>query len=287
MKNDAIKDKKDNNDNISIDHDAENAILLSLITPKTAKELEKITGRNVRTVQRILQKLQKNGKIKEVSKAERRRLDWAPDPAIYPPEKWKDHETDMRIPVYIAVNNDPLEIRKGIDDNIEKLNNENFDVLADLIIGRYKKYDPLFSGEEKLEKLLKIYVKHPDPTLLNKILNICEALREKKPFGAMKPDLPEKLNGILNGGASSKLVLIFIKKALFEVNDNEIDEVLDSIETMKEAEINAVIGMLYNLVERGGFAQYLETHRAKIIDLALKLKRKGISGGVVDELLNL
>lgn len=264
------------------DNDVKREILVSLTIPRTAKELEKIAGMKTRTVQRILKVLQNKGEVRRMSKAERRRANWYPDPSVYSQEEWKEHKTDLRIPVYISKINDPGEIRANIDEKIKDVKPENSKILVDIILGRYERFNPYYSDIEKLEKLSEIWSKYYDETLLSAILDLCEKVR-----GGNASDIVEKLNKRYTNDVSGRLLYLFIKEAISGVQLEEIDNVINSLEKLEKEKLKLAIGTLHNLVYRGGFSSYLKTHRKTIMDLALKLGERGIETEVIDELLNL
>lgn len=273
---------KRQNIQLKTDNDAKQAVLISLIIPKTAKEIEKETGMKTRTVQRVLKMLQNKGKIRTLRKAERRLRDWHPDRSVYAEDYWEEHKTDLRIPVYVSKINDPIEIRANIDNKMANIKSDSSKVLINIILGKYERLNPYYSDNEKLEKLSAILSKQHDEALLSNILDLCEKTRGSNPS-----DILGKLDKQLGRDVNGRLVYLFIKEALSEVQSKEIDEIINSFEELEKEDLKPAIGTLHNLVYRGGFSSYLKTNRTTIMDIALKLAEKGIETEVIDELLNL
>lgn len=209
-------------------NDVENAILVSLITPKTAKEIEKEAGIKMRTVQRILKRLQANGKVRTLSKAERRLIDWRPDESVYDKYSWDNHKTDLRIPVYTSGITDPREIRNKIDEKLKNLESGSYAVLKDIILGKFERFNPYYSDIEKLEKLSALFVKHNNEALLSHILDLCEKIG-----GINEPKILKKLDKQLGRDVNGKLLYQFIKEALSEAKPKDIDKIIKSLTELK------------------------------------------------------
>jgi len=123
------------------------SVLMSLVQPKTVRQISQETAISIRAVQRRIKMFMENKMIRELSKAER----WKKFGGGYP-------STDMRTPVYIATLPSGVEmIRKIIDSKIKEMGTiGERDYVLSLIGGAHKAFTPNFSPSEKVGYILDI-----------------------------------------------------------------------------------------------------------------------------------
>lgn len=307
-----MSNNNDTIENLTTKNVTEQRILLSLIGPKTARELSIQLDMNMRKVQRYLKDLKNRGKIREMRKAERRKLDWAPDPKAYPAQHWKEHRTDLRIPVYI-LESDPTEVRKKIDELLgEKDYSVNLQTclfLLDLLNGKYENYNPQYSDLDKLSKMIDLFQRcqiftneyivqnsvHISATLfdrfISEIISLCDRLRESN----LASEYEEKIStitGKLNDKVDTQFVGLFISDALASKTCEDIEgrlkKSLVSLEDIKdESELKKAIDTLHRLILMGGFPNHRKTIRETILEVAMDLSNRGVNNSLIDELLNI
>jgi len=124
------------------------SILVSLVQPKTVRQISQETAISIRAVQRRIKMFMENKMIRELSKAERRKKFG----------RVVDPSTDMRTPVYIATLPSGVEmIRKIIDSKIKEMGTiGERDYVLSLIGGAHKAFTPNFSPSEKVGYILDI-----------------------------------------------------------------------------------------------------------------------------------
>ena len=275
-----MNEKNDERQKLTQESDKGNIIFMSLNKPKTVKEIALITGLSAREIQRIMKRLIEQGKVRELTKTERYRMDWRPDTGVYSENYWDKHRTDRRIPVYVR-NDSSDKVRKRIDEYLTRnLGEGTCGLVLDLINGRYKPLDPMYSPQERLEKLFALFQKCRQCSIAqrieNSILNVCESIRGRNE--ALELDIPFQPDDI-----QSKLIVLFINEAIGKGSDG-LDETVRSIKDLSDSEINNAVGTLHNLIVRGGFS-YLRTHHEIITDLVFDLTERGINRGILEELI--
>ena len=270
----------DTTEGLTQESDTKKTILMSLNEPKTVKEIALSTGLSVREIQRILKGLIEQGKVRELTKTERYRMDWHPDTTAYSLEYWERHRTDRRIPVYVR-NDSSEQVRKRIDEYLTRNIGEGAcGLVLNLINGRYKPLDPMYIPQERLEKLFALFQKCRQYSIgsmiENSILNVCESIRGRNE--AVELDIPFQSDDI-----QSKLIVLFIKEAIGKGTEG-LEDTVRSIKDLDEREINNAVGTLHNLIARGGFSD-LRKKKDIITDLAFDLTERGIDLKNFEELI--
>ena len=262
-------------------NDSKNDIIMSLNEPKTVKELTIITGLSAREIHRIIRGLIEQGRVRELSKSERKNLDWQPDTRAYSQEHWDMHRTDRRIPIY-QISGTPEDVRNRINEYLMKtLSERTCSFVFDLINGRYKSLDPIYPLSTKLEKLFILFQKCSQYNITerieNSILDVCEDIR--KAGQTLELDIP-----LHDSDIQSKLVLLYIQEALGK-KPKDLDSTILSIKDLDAREVKNAVGTLHNLIVRGGFSD-VRKHRKIVMDLVFELTEKGIAREILDELID-
>ena len=275
-----MNEKNDERQKLTQESDKGNIIFMSLNKPKTVKEIALITGLSAREIQRIMKRLIEQGKVRELTKTERYRMDWRPDTGVYSENYWDKHRTDRRIPVYIR-NDSSDQVRKRIDEYLTRnLGEGTCGLVLDLINGRYKPLDPMYFPHERLEKLFALFQKCRQYSIAqrieNSILNVCESIRGRNE--ALELDIPFQPDDI-----QSKLIVLFIREAIGKGSDG-LDETVRSIKDLSDSEINNAVGTLHNLIVRGGFSD-LRKNKEIITDLVFDLTDRGIDREILEGLI--
>ncbi|MCL5989683.1 MAG: hypothetical protein M1166_05065 [Candidatus Thermoplasmatota archaeon] len=304
----------DNYANLTTTNITEQRILSSLIGQKTAKELSIQLKVEKRTVQRILKALQTQGKVRTMTKPERRLLNWAPDPSAYPWEHWKNHTTDLRIPVYV-LKSDPSEVRGKIDDLLRKkgksASRNTCLLLLDLINGKYESYNPQYSDFDKLSKMpdffqmcqssMNAYIVQnsvqASTTLFDLFISetiiLCERLRSTNPENKDNKKIKSFTRKLKEkGSVSTQFVYLFISEALALETGEQIEEKLKKLllsfkGITDKGELRKAISTLHNLKVRGGFPNILKKIHETLLEIAIDLSNLGAERDLIDELLGI
>ncbi|MEM0134061.1 MAG: hypothetical protein QXU18_02370 [Thermoplasmatales archaeon] len=254
------------------------------------RELAAISEKSPREVQRVIKSLQNEGRIRKLSKSERRISfsGWHPDEKIYRPDFWHNHTTDLRISVYIIAG-DAKEIRAEVDEMLKSVGLETSRLLTDIIMGKYMQIDPLHSDAEKLEKLSRILpIDMKNEYVKDQILDLCEKFRgHPVEDDMMEPVLKSTKMRLNSKGLIGRFVYLFIKEAFSKVDIGEIRKMFELIREINESELHELLPWFEYMVRREGFSNFLNSNRTAIMETAFRLTEREIPKGLVDQLLEL